>query len=140
VGRLPRTRSEDQRVHGKLIGLFRLLAEHGDAIEADLQHHYHLDLCDLYRGKLSLRRLGVLVRRLPATSELVKSIYGPGFTTVDLLADLWAVTVKANSEKGSLPEDFDHPARARMTAQAKAEHMRALKEKYMRRKRARANS
>ncbi|WP_131814125.1 hypothetical protein [Mycolicibacterium fortuitum] len=138
MARLPRTRHEDQRDLGKLIGLLRLLGEHGDAIEADLQRYYQLDLCDLYRGTLSLRRIGVLVRQLPGESALVRSIYGPGYSPVDLLADLWTVTVQAHSETGSLPDDFDHPVRAKMTAEAKAEHMRSLKEKYLRRKRGRA--
>ncbi len=62
---------------------------------------------------------------------------GPGWTTLDLLADLWAVTVRASSEKGSLPDDFDHPVRAEMAAKAKAEHKQALKERYLKRKAAR---
>ncbi|OMC04716.1 hypothetical protein A5733_21105 [Mycobacterium sp. NS-7484] len=95
-------------------------------------------MCDFSRGALSLRRLGVLVRQLPPESALVRSIYGPGWAAVDLLADLWTVTVQANSEKGSLPDDFDHPVRARMTAEAKSERKRALKEEYLRRKRDRS--
>ncbi|WP_237082686.1 hypothetical protein [Mycobacteroides abscessus] len=54
--------------------------------------------------------------------------------TDHLLADLWVVLVRANSEKGSLPEDFDHPVRAEMTARARAEHKRALQEEFKQRK------
>lgn len=50
------------------------------------------------------------------------------------MADLWAVFVRANSEKGSLPDDFDHPVRAEMTARVKAEHKRVLKDKFEQRK------
>lgn len=90
---------------------------------------------DFYRGTLSVRRLGVLVRQLPADSRLVGAITNrpARWTTKDLLADLWAVTVQANSEKGSLPDDFDHPVRAEMTAAAVAAHKAALKEEFERR-------
>lgn len=56
-----------------------------------------------------------------------RPMWGP---TEDLLADMWTLTVRVNSEKGSLPDDFDHPVRAEMTARALAEHKRALKEKF----------
>lgn len=84
-----------------------------------------------------MRRLGVLVRQLPATSRLVKALTGqPRWNTLDLLADLWVMLVRTNSEKGSLSDDFDHPVRAEMTAAAVAVHKKALKEEFMRRKNA----
>ena len=52
-----------------------------------------------------------------------------------LLADIWVVLVQANTEKGSLPEDFDHPERAKMTAAAKATAKKSLKELFLQRKR-----
>lgn len=58
----------------------------------------------------------------------------------DLLADLWALEVRANSEKGSLPDDFDHPVRAEMTVKVIAEHKKALKEEFQRRKSAYTDS
>jgi predicted transcriptional regulator len=118
----------------------RLLDEHGDAIEADLQRHYRIDLCDFYRGELSPRRLGVLIRYLPVDSALVAALNDgkPGWALTDhLLADLWALTVRTNSEKGSLPEDFDHPARAEVTARERLKSKLALKEVYLKRKRER---
>lgn len=93
-----------------------------------------MDLCDLYRGTLSVRKLGVLVRWLPAGSALARSIR-PGWTVEDLLADLWTLSARTRWE---LPEDFDHPVRAEITAEAKGEHKRSLKEKYLQRKRRRA--
>lgn len=73
------------------------------------------------------------------TSRLVTALNGgrPMWTQTDhLLADIWVVLVRANSEKGSLPEDFDHPVRAEMAAAAKAEHKQTLKDKFRQRKRA----
>lgn len=81
--------------------------------------------------------MGVLVRHLPVNSALAIALNDgqPPWTRIhDLLADLWVVLVRANSEKDSLPEDFDHPFRAEMTARAKTEHKRALKQEFERRK------
>lgn len=91
---------------------------------------------DFYRGTLSARRLGVLIRQMPADSTLVTALNdGPRWSTTDnLIADLWALMVKVNSEKGSLPDDFDHPTRAEMTAKVKAAHKAVLKEEFLRRK------
>lgn len=97
---------------------------------------------DFYHGTLSARRLGVLIRQLPEDSRLVGALTGrPGRWSVkDLLADLWTVTVQANSEKGSLPGDFDHPVRAEMTSKVVTAHKKALKEEFERRKNAYTNS
>jgi hypothetical protein len=63
----------------------------------------------------------------------------PVWTLTDhLLADLWVVTVAMNSPKNALPNGFDHPGRAAMTANAKAAGMAALKARYLQRKRDRA--
>jgi hypothetical protein len=136
--RLRCDRRAAQRHTGKLIGLVDLLDEHGDEIEADLQSEYRIDLCDFYRGELSARRLGVLVRQLPVTSRAVEAIDGrPGWTPTDhLLADLWSLIARAYSEKGSLPEDFDHPTRAEMIVKAIAAAKAELKAFYLKRKRA----
>ena len=56
-----------------------------------------------------------------------------------LLADLWVLMTRVNSEKGSLPDDFDHPVRAEMVAKVVAEHKRALKEEFQKRKNAYAS-
>lgn len=42
-------------------------------MEADLLRYYGVDLLDLYRGVLSVRRLGVLVRGLPPQSATVQA-------------------------------------------------------------------
>lgn len=51
-----------------------------------------------------------------------------------LLADIWALLVRAHAEKGSLPDDFDHPVRAEMTTRARAAAKAALKSLFLQRK------
>jgi hypothetical protein len=100
------------------MGLYRLLGEHGDEIEADLLRFYRVDLLDFYRGTLSARRLGVLVRQLPVQSALVRSLNDgrpPWSVTDHLIADLWALAAKAHfGDKVG-----DHPMRAEMEAKAR---------------------
>ncbi|HQC78409.1 MAG TPA: hypothetical protein PLH92_17020 [Mycobacterium sp.] len=55
--------------------------------------------------------------------------------TDQLLGDLWTLQVRVNSEKGSLADDFDHPARAEITAKAKAAAKTSLKSLFLMRKR-----
>lgn len=54
---------------GGIRGLRRLLSEHAEAIEADLQQFYGIALSDLAAGRLTWRRFGVLVRQLPSESR-----------------------------------------------------------------------
>ncbi|MGE3795113.1 MAG: hypothetical protein AB7I38_14460 [Dehalococcoidia bacterium] len=105
------------RVHGSGPGgrrrLAELLTEHGEAIEADLAEYYAVDLGDLFRGRLSWRRLGVLIRGLPVESRFVSSL--PRTTGVDtddstasrwshqeyILADLYDLLLAAHSRDHS---------------------------------------
>ena len=76
-----------------------------------------IDLLDFYRGTLSARRLGVLVKQLPPESATVRAIWGgnpPFGRTDDLIADLWALWAKQ-----------DHPVRAEIQAKAQNEAKRA---------------
>lgn len=52
---------------GETAGLVALLEEHCEAIEADLAYR-GVDVRDLWRGTLTLRRLGVLIEYLPPES------------------------------------------------------------------------
>lgn len=103
-------------------------------------------MVDLYRGKLSVRLLGVLVRQLPAKSALVTALNGgqPVWSLTDhLLADLWALLVRLLGDPKKVPDDIDNPRRAEIVAKAKSQHKQSLKERYMNRKsarRQRANS
>ncbi|MDY2669768.1 hypothetical protein [Schaalia hyovaginalis] len=49
--------------------LLTLLHRRWEAIEADLLRVYGVDLLDLFRGRLTLRRLAVLVKGLPPGSQ-----------------------------------------------------------------------
>lgn len=79
----------------------------------------------------------MLIRYLPRDSALVIALNGePTWSRLEhLIADLWTLLVRVNSEKGSLADDFDHPVRAEMTAKAKAAAKRSLKELFLQRKR-----
>jgi hypothetical protein len=50
--------------------------EHAEALEADLLRHYGVDLLDWHRGRLSSRRLRVLVEHLPADSSFARAAHG----------------------------------------------------------------
>jgi hypothetical protein len=85
------------------VGLVALLRAHSDALEADLQRFYGVDLGDLWRGRLSLRRLSALVRYLPPGSAVwsIQSGVTYGYTPTDLfLSDLfYALTGEEHPEK-----------------------------------------
>lgn len=53
-----------------------LLREHEDAVEADLQRYYQIDIADLWRGGLTVRRLSVLIQHLPADSAVAAAVTG----------------------------------------------------------------
>lgn len=55
-------------------------------------------------------------------------------STEHLLADLWTLQVRTNSERGSLSEDFDHPVRAAVSAKAKAEAKKNVRARFLARK------
>ncbi len=44
-------------------------------MEADLLRYYRVDLLDYYRGKLSARRLRVLISHLPRQAALVRELH-----------------------------------------------------------------
>lgn len=52
------------------------LAEHGEAVEADLLRFYRLDLAEVGTMRLSWRRLGVLIRQLPREAATVQAVSG----------------------------------------------------------------
>ncbi|MEV0494783.1 hypothetical protein [Streptomyces atratus] len=53
-----------------------LVDEHAEAIEADLLRHYGVDLLDWHRGRLSSRRLALLVQHMPRDSALARELHG----------------------------------------------------------------
>jgi hypothetical protein len=91
------------------------VTQHAEAIEADLLRHYGVDLLDYHRGRLSARRLRVLVQRLPRDAALVRAVHGEdaewGLTeqllaaAVDQLATgNWLFATTHTPEQASPPE------------------------------------
>lgn len=50
---------------GGISGLLELIRQRGEAIDADLQREYGLSLNDVVAGRVTLRRLDVLIKGLP---------------------------------------------------------------------------
>jgi hypothetical protein len=100
---------------------------------------YDVDLLDFYRGTLSARRLGVLVKHLSVESSLVRALNGnqrPWSMVETLLADIWVVLVRILNPKSKVS---DHPVRAAMAAKrrmaAKRSRVVQLRAKFESRKR-----
>jgi hypothetical protein len=116
------------------------MEEHGEELEADLQRWYRVDVRDLWTGDLSWRRLGALVKNLPAESATKTALrnetpvqevrqtasaadYGPWSQTDMLLAELidiarwlqWSKT-KAAEQNTDRPEPYPRPGVARKGA------------------------
>lgn len=60
-----------------MIRLQAALSEHGEAIEADFQRYYGLAVTDVFAGRMSWRRLKVLLRQLPPESATARVQLGP---------------------------------------------------------------
>lgn len=93
-----------------------MLAKFPEAIEADLQEYYRLDLADLYRGELTPRKVAVMVFQLPRGARLWQCVGGQGAITAVEEA-LWIVQYlqqarlyQAGEGKGPKPELPDYPA------------------------------
>lgn len=85
-----------------------MLRDHTDAVEADLQRFYGVDLGDLWRGRLSVRRLSVLIAHLPPGSAVWAAEngipYGWSLTDV-LLTDVFAaLTGEQHPARPSAPK------------------------------------
>lgn len=97
-------------------------------MEADLQRYYQIDLADYWRGKLSVRRLSVLVHRLPLDSATVVKTaeLSPGWDTkAFLLADIFAaVTGEQHPARPSGEKKAKKARAARLRAQLEAQRDR----------------
>jgi hypothetical protein len=117
----------------------KLIVEFHEELEHDLLPDF--DLLDLWRGKLSFRRLSLLIQRLPASSAFV-SAFDPDAAHVAswgiaeyqraLLIDLFG---KANFQNW---QPLERPADAVRKQRATHERHRALVERYEARQRIRA--
>lgn len=72
-----------------------MLSRHRDAVEADLLRYYRVDLADLYRGGLSIRRLYVLMTNAPADSAYRRSVLGADEAAWGVTEHLLATVVDA---------------------------------------------
>lgn len=81
----------------------------------------------------------MLIRYLPRESALVSEMNdgAPVWSSTEhLLADIWAVLVKVNSDPAKTPKDLDHPTRAAMTSRVRAAAKAQLKQRFLARKNA----
>lgn len=88
---------------GGIGGLWRLLREHGRAVEADLRRFYNVRLRELFTGDLTLRELIVLIKHLPSDCALARSMHGPAAEwgqTEHLLGDVIDLLDIANHQRG----------------------------------------
>lgn len=93
--------------------------EHAEALEADLLRHYGVDLLDWHRGRLSSRRLAVLVKHLPRDSATLGGIHGEAAqwsvtdyllaSAVDQLAEANWMFATVNRDEDTDPLDYPKP-------------------------------
>ena len=102
---------------GGRASLHELLNEHGEAIEADLQRTYGVDLRDVGTPDLTWRRLRVLIQHLPADSALSRSVHGDAVewgASEHLLANIFdaisaLVWQGGNPKKNPKPKPIPRP-------------------------------
>ncbi|MFD5631838.1 hypothetical protein [Streptomyces sp. NPDC127072] len=93
--------------------------EHAEALEADLLRHYGVDLLDWHRGRLSSRRLTVLVKHLPRDSATLYELHGEAArwsatdyllaSAVDQLAEANWMFATVNRDEDSDPLEYPKP-------------------------------
>lgn len=87
---------------------------HGEAIEADLQREYGLDLLDVFRGTLSPAKVMRLLGQLDERSALFASLAGNpefrGWTPeTRILADVWDLLARVNTGEKRKPPSYPRP-------------------------------
>lgn len=113
-----------------------LVVEHHEDLEHDLLPD--VDLLDLWRGRLSFRRLELLIRRLPTDSATVHAVHPESaliaaWSPTDyVLADLYDITARAHFKD---PKPYPRPAdaiRERQRRDARREALQRQKERVAR--------
>jgi hypothetical protein len=101
------------------MAVVRVVREFPDELEADLLEFFHTDLLDLWRGRLSIRRVGVLIdalMRKPGKSSLLmamdeRSYWSESDYLLARVSDALELSnylfIKANAETS---EDLELPA------------------------------
>ena len=115
------------------------MREHGEAVEADFQRYYHLDLLDLWRGLITPRKAAVLVTQLPAGAQTwVACGYDNAWTLTDhltaTLVDVLQIAnwQRAGDSKAKRPTPVKRPHDIRGD-NAKAERMDARARAFLER-------
>ncbi|WP_327354620.1 hypothetical protein [Streptomyces sp. NBC_01304] len=95
------------------------MEEHAEALEADLLRHYGVDLLDWHRGRLTSRRLAVLIRHLPRDGAVAREAEGEAADwsvtdyllahAVDQLAEANWMFATVNQDEDSDPLEFPKP-------------------------------
>lgn len=113
--------------------------EYASELEADFQRYYQIDLGDLWRGTLSVRRAGVLASQLPAGSNLWLAVDSQAQSwTLDthLLASILHAVQGANWQrgggKGKKPEPITRPGEAREAERRDADQARRARRSALR--------
>lgn len=113
------------------------MAKFPGQVEADLQRFYQLDLADMYRGQLSVRKVCVLVLNLPRSAATWMAVGGAMAVSSETESAwliehaLYAIAHAQAGSKGKAPERRPYPpgiqeAAAKATkAQSRAEAFRA---------------
>jgi hypothetical protein len=116
---------------GGIRWLYRLLTEHGRAVEADLRRFYQVRLRDLGSGELSYREAISYITYLPPDSALHRRL-GDGWDPIlHRLTDLGDLLLIANWQRAAdnstpRPELLPRPGSAAAAAPAAEPKMRQL--------------
>jgi hypothetical protein len=118
--------------HGGILGLLSFLSEFEEPLEADLLRFWHLDLpADLGTMRLTWRRLGILVRNLPAESATLRAMHGHAAdwsVTDHLLAAVVDVLQGGNWQRGGGKGKRPKPLERPKSAQVMRERRRRMEE------------
>lgn len=126
------------------MGLLWILTEYPEELEADLASEYGVDLVDLWRGGLTLRRAAVLATQLPAGSRVWQSAGGPKAWADEyqaLMVVEWRLQIldwrqTEDGSKGKNPPDMQEPPPFVGDEQAKASKQDLRAREFMRRQQA----
>jgi hypothetical protein len=84
-------------------------------LEADLQRYYQLDLADMYRGAVSVRKVSVLASNLPRGGAVGVRLGGAAAISEEVEAGwlvetaLYKIHHASTGGKGKAPEMRDYP-------------------------------
>lgn len=126
------------------MGLLWVLTEYPEELEADLASEYGIDLVDLWRGGLTLRRAAVLATQLPAGSRLWQATGGPKAWADEYQALMiveWRLQIldwrqTEDGAKGKNPPDMQEPPPFIGDEQTKASKRDLRAREFMRRQQA----